>query len=160
MEEEHRGKTLQDLRQSMNGSCGDIPSGSRPCPFCHSVIPWESETPYCMPDSVPGRECALPRETRGQQPAGELPGPCSSPSGTLRVHGGGVPSLHPRSRSVRSSSSPLPSWSWCSSSHSSSGDWRASGSDRTSHVASVSYTHLRAHETRHDLVCRLLLEKK
>src|SRR5450756_2664806 len=27
-------------------------------------------------------------------------------------------------------------------------------------VASVSYTHLRAHETRHDLVCRLLLEKK
>src|SRR5665648_1188764 len=25
---------------------------------------------------------------------------------------------------------------------------------------SVSYTHLRAHETRHDLVCRLLLEKK
>src|SRR5450756_2770376 len=27
------------------------------------------------------------------------------------------------------------------------------------HIA-VSYTHLRAHETRHDLVCRLLLEKK
>src|SRR5450759_4364051 len=27
-------------------------------------------------------------------------------------------------------------------------------------VRSVSYTHLRAHETRHDLVCRLLLEKK
>src|SRR5450756_3100406 len=26
-------------------------------------------------------------------------------------------------------------------------------------VTSVSYTHLRAHETRHDLVCRLLLEK-
>ena len=24
--------------------------------------------------------------------------------------------------------------------------------------AAVSYTHLRAHETRHDLVCRLLLE--
>src|SRR5450756_184949 len=24
----------------------------------------------------------------------------------------------------------------------------------------VSYTHLRAHETRHDLVCRLLIEKK
>jgi len=48
MEEEHRGKTLQDLWQSMNGSCGDIPSGSRPCPFCHSVIPWESERcPSC-----------------------------------------------------------------------------------------------------------------
>eukprot|EP00825_Cyclidium_porcatum_P015109 TRINITY_DN18374_c0_g1_i1.p1 TRINITY_DN18374_c0_g1~~TRINITY_DN18374_c0_g1_i1.p1 ORF type:complete len:136 (-),score=29.82 TRINITY_DN18374_c0_g1_i1:17-424(-) len=27
-------------------------------------------------------------------------------------------------------------------------------------VQPVSYTHLRAHETRHDLVCRLLLEKK
>src|SRR5450759_3637645 len=27
-------------------------------------------------------------------------------------------------------------------------------------LKSVSYTHLRAHETRHDLVCRLLLEKK
>src|SRR5450756_2730560 len=25
-------------------------------------------------------------------------------------------------------------------------------------AATVSYTHLRAHETRHDLVCRLLLE--
>src|SRR5450756_591159 len=27
-------------------------------------------------------------------------------------------------------------------------------------VRSVSYTHLRAHETRHELVCRILLEKK
>src|SRR5450756_648051 len=27
-------------------------------------------------------------------------------------------------------------------------------------LAPVSYTHLRAHETRHDIVCRLLLEKK
>src|SRR5665648_1161892 len=27
-------------------------------------------------------------------------------------------------------------------------------------VVPVSYTHLRAHETRHDIVCRLLLEKK
>ena len=27
-------------------------------------------------------------------------------------------------------------------------------------IPAVSYTHLRAHETRHDLVCRLLLEKK
>src|SRR5450756_3088223 len=35
-----------------------------------------------------------------------------------------------------------------SSSHSNPGD------------TPVSYTHLRAHETRHDLVCRLLLEKK
>src|SRR5450759_199219 len=29
---------------------------------------------------------------------------------------------------------------------------------RTPVASSVSYTHLRAHETRHDLVCRLLLE--
>src|SRR5450756_465211 len=28
------------------------------------------------------------------------------------------------------------------------------------HSTPVSYTHLRAHETRHDLVCRLLLDKK
>src|SRR5450756_2952362 len=32
--------------------------------------------------------------------------------------------------------------------------------DLASILVSVSYTHLRAHETRHDLVCRLLLEKK
>ena len=30
----------------------------------------------------------------------------------------------------------------------------------SNHQGPVSYTHLRAHETRHDLVCRLLLEKK
>src|SRR5450759_2916283 len=30
----------------------------------------------------------------------------------------------------------------------------------TGYTIPVSYTHLRAHETRHDLVCRLLLEKK
>src|SRR5450756_534605 len=28
------------------------------------------------------------------------------------------------------------------------------------YIGTVSYTHLRAHETRHDLVCRLLLEKE
>src|SRR5450756_2758344 len=31
---------------------------------------------------------------------------------------------------------------------------------RDGYINTVSYTHLRAHETRHDLVCRLLLEKK
>src|SRR5450756_852545 len=30
----------------------------------------------------------------------------------------------------------------------------------TIYMDTVSYTHLRAHETRHDIVCRLLLEKK
>src|SRR5450756_2559567 len=33
-------------------------------------------------------------------------------------------------------------------------------SGRSMPASPVSYTHLRAHETRHDLVCRLLLEKK
>src|SRR5659263_513208 len=32
--------------------------------------------------------------------------------------------------------------------------------DNVFYYVPVSYTHLRAHETRHDLVCRLLLEKK
>ena len=36
--------------------------------------------------------------------------------------------------------------------------WPVFGKERT--PVAVSYTHLRAHETRHDLVCRLLLEKK
>src|SRR5450756_2709562 len=35
--------------------------------------------------------------------------------------------------------------------------WRVSAMTA---LGAVSYTHLRAHETRHDLVCRLLLEKK
>src|SRR5450756_2313739 len=34
------------------------------------------------------------------------------------------------------------------------------GNQELINFAAVSYTHLRAHETRHDLVCRLLLEKK
>src|SRR5450756_134617 len=33
------------------------------------------------------------------------------------------------------------------------------GSGGVTAESAVSYTHLRAHETRHDLVCRLLLEK-
>ena len=37
---------------------------------------------------------------------------------------------------------------------------KATVKDLLSARATVSYTHLRAHETRHDLVCRLLLEKK
>src|SRR5450756_2494379 len=37
---------------------------------------------------------------------------------------------------------------------------RGSGFVELDTRAPVSYTHLRAHETRHDLVCRLLLEKK
>jgi hypothetical protein len=48
VDEEYPDKTQPNLRQSMNGSCGDIPSGFRPCPFCHAVILWESERcPSC-----------------------------------------------------------------------------------------------------------------
>ena len=40
-------------------------------------------------------------------------------------------------------------------------DWDQRGLSMTlTGPVPVSYTHLRAHETRHDLVCRLLLEKK
>ena len=38
----------QDDQQRTNGTGGDMPTGYRPCPFCHSVIPWESERcPSC-----------------------------------------------------------------------------------------------------------------
>src|SRR5450756_2560020 len=39
-------------------------------------------------------------------------------------------------------------------------EWLSSAPAPSSSPRTVSYTHLRAHETRHDLVCRLLLEKK
>src|SRR5450756_2854233 len=38
-------------------------------------------------------------------------------------------------------------------------EWRIRKPKFLSIVEAVSYTHLRAHETRHDIVCRLLLEK-
>ena len=38
----------QEYQQRTNGTGGDMPTGYRPCPFCHSVIPWESERcPSC-----------------------------------------------------------------------------------------------------------------
>src|SRR5450759_3809306 len=39
-------------------------------------------------------------------------------------------------------------------------DRSAESPSASASAGTVSYTHLRAHETRHDLVCRLLLEKK
>ena len=42
----------------------------------------------------------------------------------------------------------------------SDGSSRVVGSDAEKGLKPVSYTHLRAHETVLDLVCRLLLEKK
>jgi hypothetical protein len=38
----------QDYQQRTNGAGGDMPTGYRPCPFCHSVIPRESKRcPSC-----------------------------------------------------------------------------------------------------------------
>jgi hypothetical protein len=38
----------QDYQQRTNGTGGDVPTGCRPCPFCHAVIPWQSERcPSC-----------------------------------------------------------------------------------------------------------------
>jgi hypothetical protein len=37
----------EEQRQT-NGTSRDMPTGFRPCPFCHSLIPWASETcPSC-----------------------------------------------------------------------------------------------------------------
>ena len=37
-----------DMWQQTNGTGHDVPTGYRPCPFCHAVIPWESERcPSC-----------------------------------------------------------------------------------------------------------------
>mgnify|MGYP003376760431 CR=1 FL=1 len=48
----------------------------------------------------------------------------------------------------------VPGFLDCGHSHQRRGGWRTHGGD------AVSYTHLRAHETVLDIVCRLLLEKK
>jgi hypothetical protein len=38
----------QEYQQRTNGTGGDLPTGYRPCPFCHAVVPWESERcPSC-----------------------------------------------------------------------------------------------------------------
>ena len=38
----------QEDQLRTNGTGGDMPTGYRPCPFCHAVIPWESERcPSC-----------------------------------------------------------------------------------------------------------------
>src|SRR5450756_2661277 len=74
---------------------------------------------------------------------------------------GGVPACRCRSEAPRSttifriSSRPLISIGGVLSSSISTSE-----SAGQSMLVPVSYTHLRAHETRHDLVCRLLLEKK
>src|SRR5665648_791885 len=56
------------------------------------------------------------------------------------------------------SSLPICAWNWFEYRYSSIAC--PGNVSRGSIPGAVSYTHLRAHETRHDLVCRLLLEKK
>src|SRR5450756_2624148 len=93
---------------------------------------------------------------RSTSSAVSLPRPTSTRTPTIRrtiFHTKCDPVTRTRIRSPSSLSSSDPS---CTSVDISSGS--LSVNDRKS--CTVSYTHLRAHETRHDLVCRLLLEKK
>lgn len=48
MNQEEWNSQGADYRRQTNGTGGDMPTGFRPCPFCHSVIPWDAETcPSC-----------------------------------------------------------------------------------------------------------------
>ena len=48
MDQEQWNTRGTDEQQRTNGTSHDMPTGFRPCPFCHSVIPWTSETcPSC-----------------------------------------------------------------------------------------------------------------
>ena len=74
MEEEHKDTVPPNVWQRMNGTGGDLPTGYRPCPFCHAVIPWESERcPSCgrvlieRVGNVPAQ--APPRASRSQRRA-------------------------------------------------------------------------------------------
>jgi hypothetical protein len=38
----------QEYQQRTYGTGGDMPTGYRPCPFCHAIVPWECERcPSC-----------------------------------------------------------------------------------------------------------------
>lgn len=48
MNQEQWNSQGTNYQRQTNGTGGDMPTGFRPCPFCHSVIPWDSETcPSC-----------------------------------------------------------------------------------------------------------------
>jgi hypothetical protein len=48
MDQEQWNSQGTDYQQQANGTGDDMPTGLRPCPFCHAVIPWASETcPSC-----------------------------------------------------------------------------------------------------------------
>jgi hypothetical protein len=52
----------REYQQRTNGTGGDTPTGYRPCPFCHSVIPWESEQcPSCGRVLIERMESGLSR---------------------------------------------------------------------------------------------------
>jgi len=61
VEEEHKDSVAPNMWQRANGTGGDMPTGYRPCPFCHAVIPWASERcPSCGRVLISGRASALP----------------------------------------------------------------------------------------------------
>src|SRR5674476_1497498 len=76
--------------------------------------------------------------------------PCRSPRSPKRSSAGWAAASRPGRRSCRSSHPPGSNRQWSPS--------RSPRPSVTSHP--VSYTHLRAHETGRNIVCRLLLEKK
>jgi hypothetical protein len=48
MQQDQRDSQWTEAQRHVDGTSRDMPTGFRPCPFCHSVIPWESETcPSC-----------------------------------------------------------------------------------------------------------------
>jgi len=62
----------QEYQQRTNGTGGDMPTGYRPCPFCHSVIPGESERcPSCgrvlIERAVPGPPQTPPSVSRATE---------------------------------------------------------------------------------------------
>ena len=73
----------QEFQRRMNGTSGDMPTGYRPCPFCHAVIPWESErcpscrrvliervvpVPVRAPSSTPGKAGSASLWSAGVRP--------------------------------------------------------------------------------------------
>src|SRR5450756_315981 len=108
-----------------------------------------------------------PRRPRSPRASGSLP----VASGSLPVASRPLPPPCPRSNNTGPTGLNRPSEGWqpnraphAHAETSSYGDHVPPGETalrpvrRSTHPRS--YTHLRAHETRHDLVCRLLLEKK
>src|SRR5450759_550448 len=101
-------------------------------------------TPPCTEtanDTRPNTATAMSNQARGDMATGD--------SVVKRRRSQGTPTMHSATRPSHAVDS-------CSS-----GNQRIHApTSRIDATIPVSYTHLRAHETRHDIVCRLLLEKK